>query len=1322
MSKYSLGKTGLYKSRFRSGVAAIFSPKVRRERARRNGFRPDITDEDVRERYYSRNLTLEDIVTWNLAGDVTVGDLHYRAKEVARKIGMHNLVNINIEAYKELDYTLIRAIEDSELTPESTAEEIENVIVSEIEDVLRSPYCNSERYNKYCGLELTRTRLPEYIVEFPEGEEELATAFYESKLTLEQIQDNPEIFAGKRCFSRLDGRFREFVAESGLTEEKYRYILDNMPELLDSGMAEMVRVSKIIQIDATVEENKEKLSEYFIGHGASKENIKVALNYASLTELLEWSSEVNMTVSEKYIPKLLEEVDEKTLLDFIPFELMQGTEARNIFGVIEKFGLTPIMEFERENGPIFSANDFQNLKYINTAYLHYAGNRWFDNPANLYIKPFDAGDRPYTREEFNEVMRRIIIYGTTDGNAKVKLDYRSLEGPFREENPDLFISHDAPQELQDKFYTTKIELKDLVEHPEYAEYLGGVHLDMCLERPLIYFENRTREFYSVLEELVPREEVLSFAVDNARTIQYLNKRRDGIHMAEIQSLPELLSKMESKVESEILSRGIRYSEDAPDFFKEKHPEMFLSEAAPEELKLYFYDDYYGTTDGYENHHSSNYRLTFARMKEHPEWSEYLKGKNIQRAMPGEYSRIFEVLGAENAIKLSGRSAESLDKMVGLHREQTLGNWYNATGCKFIPHHTVMLNFPEQEMDAFLTNGKKWSQLARIDRFNFNDDGKTAILKLAYAMGTFHGDDAGYKRVVDMLTLPPDSISTEDYEKVMAKFADNPEKLALIQEAYVLGEDGRYTYKAPTVERGEGVDQKQAKKLADGKVTDIRLALEAANVSNVLTPAKAHQMFDSFDMKYDPKFVEFFIKHQDEIMSNPDYTKDLALIQRRFSEITRDNAGRTLTLELAAEYIRNNNYDGVEIGNEGLAEQARIAGYSQQDFDRLQVMYNEGQMRDYSSIPRVAGEKDGYTYEMLRCDDPLALSIGTLTDCCQEIGGAGQTSMEHSVLSEDGRVFVVRDSEGRIVAQSWFWRNQYTGCFDNIEIPNKIFTTYEREHPEEGREGLTRAVLGVYKQATMDLMQEDERVYRELLDAGTITEEQYEALRLGKVTIGLGYNDIASAIKTDEEVHRDSNPRGVITGGRVPHPYTDAREQYVLAEREGIVNSNLENLHVHEDTIPVYDSSNLPVTTVTMMKKMETAAGKDDLEYVTVVKDGVNTPPEELMSRIARGYYIDPETTKVAATARMAVVYSAEDVGPVKMASILTAPISEELPEEEQKKAREHIDYQLKKTLRQITANGKRVLDIDSLPEADRLKVEELLQIIKKENEERGPRE
>ncbi len=1321
MKKYSLGDSGLYSSRFKSAVVAVFSPSIRRERARRDGFRPDITDEEVRNRYYNRDLTIEDVVKYNLYDDISVTELEYRAQQIAKKIGIRNLANIDVEAYSHLGYKMQDMIEESELTSESSAEEIKSVVVAGIEERLGYRYTREGEYTALTKLAITRENLPQYIVEFPEGMEELEEAFFTSNLTLEQVNANRELFVGKRWMTRLDDGLSDFVERNGLTEEKYEYIITHMPELLDSGVLEMVRASKGIDVALAPEENKAKMAEYYTGQGINSANAKVALNYASLQELLEWSDTISTGIKENSIPKLLQEVDEKTLIGYIPIDVMEKRDAWQVFDVIERFGITPIMEFERENGPIFSENEFKNLKYINSAYLHYAGNRGYDSPANLYIKPYDAGDRPYTREEFNEVMRRIIIYGPSDGNAKERLDHRHIQGPFREANPDLFISYDAPEELQDKFYKTRIKLEDIEEHQEYMSYLSEANLDMCLERPNVYFEGRDRDIYSTLEGSFGKEELRTFIMDNVRTIRYLNKRRDYLRMTEPKSLEELQGILKRKVEMEILSRGIRYGEDAPDFFKEAHPEMFLAPDAPEELKLAFYDDYLSKAEGYENHHSSNYRLTFKAIGEHREWAEFLKGKNIPRAMSEGYFRLFEVLGLEQAMKLSGRSGESLDKMVGQHKEETLSNWYKATGGKFIPHHTVMLNFPESEMDNFLTNGKKWSGLTRIDRFNFNDEGKTATLKLAYSMGVFNGNDAGFKRVVDMLTLPPDSILAEDYEKVMAKFADNPEKLALIQGSYIQGEDGRYTYKAPAVERGEGVDQKQAKKLADGKVQDIRLALETANVSNVLTPAKAHQMFDSFSMTYDPKFVEFFMKHQEEIMSNPDYIKDISLIQRRFSEITRDNAGRTLTLELAAEYIRNNNYEKVEIGNEGLAEQAKIAGYSQQDFEKLQVMYNEGEMRDYSSIPRVAGEKNGYTYEMLRCDDPLALSIGTLTDCCQEIGGAGQTSMEHSVLSKDGRVFVVRDAEGRIVAQSWFWRNQYTGCFDNIEIPNKIFTTYEREHPEEGRSGLTKAVLGVYKQATVDLMQEDERVYTELLEAGTITQEQYDALRLGKVTIGLGYNDIKDAIQSDTEMHRDAKPRGVITGGRVPHPYTDAREQYIITERDGLVDSEMENLHVHEDTIPVYDSTNIPVTAVTMMKKMESAAGRDDLEYVSVIRDGISKPSDEIMASIAREYYLNPEITKVAATSRMAVVYSAEEVGPVKMASVFTAPVKEDLTEEEQKQAREHIDYQLKKTLRQITANGKRVLDIDGLPEVDRAKVEELLAVIKKENEERGPR-
>ena len=55
-----------------------------------------------------------------------------------------------------------------------------------------------------------------------------------------------------------------------------------------------------------------------------------------------------------------------------------------------------------------------------------------------------------------------------------------------------------------------------------------------------------------------------------------------------------------------------------------------------------------------------------------------------------------------------------------------------------------------------------------------------------------------------------------------------------------------------------------------------------------------------------------------------------------------------------------------------------------------------------------------------------------------------------MVDKNGRVFVIRDDKGNIVAQSWVWRNKDVLCFDNIEIPNKTFTRISKEHPELGR--------------------------------------------------------------------------------------------------------------------------------------------------------------------------------------------------------------------------------------------------------------------------------
>ena len=764
-------------------------------------------------------------------------------------------------------------------------------------------------------------------------------------------------------------------------------------------------------------------------------------------------------------------------------------------------------------------------------------------------------------------------------------------------------------------------------------------------------------------------------------------------------------------------RGVLTGRDYEDYdfiqgaFRRKHQDIFLDGEFPEDVKKAFYTRH----------------MTAEMVRQNTDLIQLLQGKDLSRAFDEEYSELFKRFDNKSIMKLGTRNPEIIEKMVQNHKEDVLQNWYRSTGGKFVPHHVVMLNFPEGEIDSFLGNSKRWSQLMRIDNYNLNDDGKAAILKASYAMGVFQGDDDGFNKTMKLFTDVPQELTQEEYEKVTSMFSGafdpfrfsgsnfdpeqkDKEMKSLFEQAYTLNDEGKYVF---------SMDKQKNK----DSVRMIREILEKAQIPRILTPEKAHQMFDSFAMEYNPDFVRFFNDNIEEILSNPEYTKDIATMQRQFKDIVRTNAGRRLTLDVAQNYIKSILYTDIEVGNEGVAEQAKIAGYSQKDFEAIQSLFNEGEVRDFSSIPRIQGSTKGYTYEMLRCDDPLALTIGTLTDCCQEIHGAGQTSMEHSVVSPDGRVFCVKDAEGRLVAQSWFWRNQYTGCFDNIEIPHRIFELYEKEHPDLGKKGLTIDVLEVYKKAAQDLMQEDSRVYQELLDNGTISQEQYDALLLGKVTIGLGYNDIADAIKVDKTIHQETDRVGVKGTDRLPHPYTDASTQYTIAERRGIIKSEHENLYVHQDDVPVFDGTNMSSMVLLTMKRMEQATERDNLAYLSErnYDDEEKLPKsQKIINSIAREYQLDPNDTRVMATARIALIYSKDKDNKVKIGDLLSSPLRKGLTEEQKQKATAHIMHQVKKALKQIGVQGSEV-DLSSLSEEQQQMLQSVMQEIEKENDERGER-
>lgn len=906
-----------------------------------------------------------------------------------------------------------------------------------------------------------------------------------------------------------------------------------------------------------------------------------------------------------------------------------------------------------------------------------------------------------TKDEISvESVREAIEQSIYEGIKERGIEYfEELPLSFQEKHPELFLPKDIDEELRTRFYKGTLTFEDVRKNPQIKDLLLTKDISVGFGRtkynqPML---GRGRQRYvNPMWEILSEQEIMNFAEKYGNFFSDI----DQSIFKEGQNPEERESAVQDNIEENILNRKSTYDESIPEFFKQRHPEMFLDENAPEELKMRFYD---------------SASITFQLIKEHPEWREFLQGKDLSRAFTEEYSELFKRFDNATLMKLGTRNPETIEKMVQNHREDVLEKWYKSTGGKFVPNHVVMLNFPEGEIDSFLGNSKRWSQLMRIDNYNVNDDSKAAILKASYAMGVFQGDDDGFNKTMKLFTDVPQELTQEEYEKVSSMFSGrfdpkqkDEEMRSLFEQAYTLSDNGKYVF---------SMDKQKNK----DSVKMVREILEKAQIPRILTPEKAHQIFDSFAMEYNPDFVRFFNDNIEEILSNPGYAKDIATMQRQFKDIVRINAGRRLTLDVVQDYIKSIVYADIEVGNEGVAEQAKIVGYSQKDFEAIQSLFNEGEVRDFSSIPRISGNTKEYTYEMLRCDDPLALTIGTLTDCCQEIHGAGQTSMEHSVVSPDGRVFCVRDAEGRLVAQSWFWRNQYTGCFDNIEIPRRIFELYEKEHPDVGRKGLTTDVLKVYKKAAQDLMQEDARVYQELLENGTITQEQYDALLLGKVTIGLGYNDIADAIQADKTIHQETDRVGVKETDRLPHPYTDASTQYTIAERKGTVKSEHENLYVHQDDVPVFDGTNMSSTVLLTMKRMEQATERDNLAYLSERGDEENLPKSQrIINSIAREYGFDPNDTRVMATARIALIYSKDKDNKVKIGDLLSSPLKEGLTEEQTKKATAHIMYQVKKALKQIGVQDSEV-DLSSLNEKQQQMLQSVMQEIEKENDERGER-
>lgn len=882
--------------------------------------------------------------------------------------------------------------------------------------------------------------------------------------------------------------------------------------------------------------------------------------------------------------------------------------------------------FAEKQISIYDSSDKNEYHFAQTMSLYKALSLKFsqDEILNIFSKYGDvlwsigdlSIDLGVSKEQCYDKILDKIYNGMISRNIPIKND---MPEEFKNKYPDIFLDENAPGELQNLFYQKQISPDLLQLHPEWLPILANKSIEVSCVYYILPFVKDAKKFH----------------LSNAKVLEIFHKYGSYLWTCNIRLTSDALSDIDDYIKKcmiySIIQHKSIYDESAKELIGSMCPELFLDENAPADLKQFFYN------------YNNNTPLTFELLKLNKEWLPFLKDKNVLLSLKKQnigiagLEQLFATYGPDEALKIGMKNPESVMKMLEYNQFNLLSQWYDKLG--FIPHHVVMMNFPVEYSDKFSHAGKKWSQIMRIERHTLNDDSKEALLKASMCFGVFDDDIDGFNKLMQLFTDIPKSLSEDEMAKLVHALeselmieglSEEVKKrtqleLDLLKKIYVLNEDGIYSLKINSQQHKEEVDI-------------IRGMMERLEFNRVLTPDLAHKLFGGFEMRYDPDFRNFLLENMDAILQSDEYISYISSMQKQWAEIKALNSNRKLTLALALAYVKANSYSDVQVGNEKLAEVSRQAGYSQNDFNTLQQIYNYGKARTFNSIPRIKSTKGQYIYEILRLDDPLAITIGTLTDCCQELGNAAETSMEHSMVDNHGRIFVIKDEAGNIVAQSWVWRNQNVLCFDNIEIPAKAFTRAERSGMT--REEFTDTVFQLYQQAAEELIKKDAEAYAKLLEDGKITQEQYESIRLAKVTVGTGYNDIADALNRNAQ--RDESavarPLEFVPPVQLGHTlYTsDSISQYVIAGNQDVISSTVETPTIYQDEFVIYDK-NSKINDVQSLMRLEFVTKQD--EYRRLIEQ---SEPEEIIDDIAYNYYLNPETTKIIMNANFAIIYDTRD--------------------------------------------------------------------------------
>ncbi len=295
-------------------------------------------------------------------------------------------------------------------------------------------------------------------------------------------------------------------------------------------------------------------------------------------------------------PNLIKELDNlpDDYVFHLPFSFATLCDF-NVIRFVDFFGLKNVVDFDNENNHFFTKDNCKMLKMMYEKYLLNSLQRNKGADSNFDTRK-SKGSTPFTKEEFYEAMRKMIIYGPTATDYlphTSKPDYRSIIGPFQQQNPDLFLNDDKDEELKSRFYTKTITPQWLRQHPQYIQDLANKKLSAFFERKIIELESGViMNWYEFLEDKADHQSLMQFIIDNQEIIDYLlsaHEKKDKISFSySDDTLEKIKEKMKEKFIENIIVFGREYPRNVSKPVKDAFPGMFLEEDAPIELQDAFY--------------------------------------------------------------------------------------------------------------------------------------------------------------------------------------------------------------------------------------------------------------------------------------------------------------------------------------------------------------------------------------------------------------------------------------------------------------------------------------------------------------------------------------------------------------------------------------------------------------------------------------------------------------------------------------------------------------------------------------------------------------